>query len=134
MNKEISRLEYWIFDTKVKDMITADKAFIMKSERGIEPDFSKIENPYRYHQLVEAKKWEGNHIAMYEEGILEGSISYWVLLGGEDYREIPPLAVVNWMSKQLFKGIDKELILSVYKNILNYWTWWRRLWFWFFHA
>lgn len=131
MNKEIKRLNFWIRDSKLlsKDMIFADKTFTNFSERGVKPDFSKLFNPLRFHQLQDAKKIEGWHIDMYEQGILEGSTPYWTLLGGENPKEILPFEVVNFLSKQLFKGMDKELILKLYQEILNYWTWWRRLLF-----
>ena len=133
MNREIKRLDFWmnsqtssIFE---KEMQTADAAFAEFSERGIKPDFSKIINPLRYKDLEQAKIREGQHIAMYEQGILDGSVPYWTLLGGENPKEIPPLEIMKFLSKQLFKGMDKNLIEEVYQKVLNYWTWWRKVLF-----
>ena len=127
MNREIKRLEYWLRDIIGEDMVTADEAFIQFSERGVKPDFSKILNPKRYHQLQDAKMVEGWHVDMYEQGVLERSVPYWVLLGGTNPKEIPPLEIAVWMSKQLFKGKDSELIMNCYKQVIMYWTWWRKL-------
>jgi hypothetical protein len=129
MNKEIVNLEYFIPKGRIRRMITADEAFNKFSERGIKPDFSYIENPYRYFQLLEAKRWRGITMQMWEDGILEGSVPYWTLLGGEDYREILPQNIVNFIKKELFKGSDKEMIEKCYQDILKYWTWWRKLLF-----
>jgi len=107
-------------------MITADEAFTLFSERGVKPDFSYIENPYRYFQLLEGKRWQGIHMQMWEDGNLDGTIPYWVLMGGEDLKEILPRIVVDFMKKEMFKGIDAELIEKVYQDVLNYWNWRRR--------
>jgi hypothetical protein len=128
INKEIERLEYFIPKINIKKMISADEAFTQYSERGIKPDFSRIENPYRFYQLQEAKRWQGISIhEMWEQGILDGSVSYWTLLGGESPKEIIPRVIVNFMKKEIFKGKDKDLIEKTYKDILSYWNWWRRL-------
>lgn len=129
MNKEIERLEYFIPTQNIRKMISADDAFANFSERGIEPDFSHVENPLRYFQLLEAKKWQGVHMRMWEEGILDGSVPYWTILGGENPKEILPRNIVNFMKKEMFEGQDSELIEKCYQTILNYWSWWRRLLF-----
>jgi len=130
MSKEIKQLEYFIPKNSVRKMITADKAFTQFSERGIKPDFSRIENPYRYFQLLEAKRWRGitSH-EMWEQALLDGSICYWTLLGGENPNEILPREVVNFIKKELFKGADKETIENVYQRVLNHWTWYKKLLF-----
>lgn len=67
-----------------------------------------------FNILVQAKRWRGIHIWMYEEGILDGSVPYSVLL------EDMPKCVVDFLSKEMFQWIDKERIQRVYKEyILN---------------
>jgi len=60
---------------------------------------------------------------------LEGSIPYFTLLGGEDYREMPPRAVVDFLKREIFRGSNKELIEKLYNEIVEYWTWPRRRFF-----
>lgn len=131
MNKEIKRLEWFMSGSlaqKPIKMITADEAFINYSERGIKPDFSKILNPLRFHQLKWAKIWQGRQLQMWEDGNLDGvGLGHWTLLGGEDPNEIMPRNIVDFMKKEMFKGMDKDIIENTYQDILKYWTWWRRL-------
>jgi len=128
MNKEIQRIEYFIPNGSVRKMITADEAFVQFSEKGIKPDFSKIENPYRYFQLIEGKRWQGITIhELWEKGIIDGSVPYWVLLGGENPNEILPNYIVSFLKKEMFKGQDRDVIERCYQDVLRYWTWWRKL-------
>jgi hypothetical protein len=130
MNKEIKRIEYFIPDGNIRKMISADEAFANFSERGIKPDFSRIENPYRYFQLLEGKRWQGITVhELWEAGVLDGSVPYRVLLGGENPKEILPRHIVDFIKKEMFRGQDKENIEDCYQKVLAYWTWWRRLWF-----
>jgi len=132
MNKEIKRLEWFIKNTPAKNpkkMMTADEAFVLFSERGVKPDFSKITNPLRFQQLEWAKKWQGRTLEMWESGILDGTVPYRTLLGGENPNEILPKEVIDFIKKEMFKGADKEIIERVYKEVLKYWTWWRKLLF-----
>ncbi len=72
---------------------------------------------------------------MYEDGVLDGSMPYFVILGGYDktvvrkwwqfwkkkYTHVHdpiPRAVVNQMKKEMFKGIDAEIIEKCYQSIL----------------
>lgn len=127
LNKEIERLEYFVPERPVRKMKSSDQAFADYSERGIKPNFEELENPYRYHQLVEAKRWRGIHIhELWEQGVLDGSVPYWTLLGGEDLKEVMPRSVVDFMKKEMFKGIDAELIEKVYQDVLKHWSFWRR--------
>lgn len=130
MNKEIKRLEFFISKEKIREMISADEAFVNFSERGKKPDFSKVENPYRFFQLKEAKRWQGITMQTWEDGIIDGSMPYWVILGGYDPKEILPRDVVDFMKKEMFKGIDKEIIEDCYQKVVKYWTWYRKLFFW----
>lgn len=125
MNKEIKRIEYFIPKNysgveKGKKPITADEAFILKSERGIDTPLGDIENPYRYRQLLEGKRYQGITChELWEPAILEGSLSYWTILGGENPKEVLPRCVVDFIKKEMFKGIDAELIERVYQKVLE---------------
>ena len=125
MNKEIERIEYFIpknykGNAYGKKAITADEAFILKSEKGIDTPLEDIENPYRYRQLLEGKRWQGIHCHnLWEEGVIDGSVPYWVLLGGEDPKEIPPRNIVDFMKKEMFRGADSDLIEAIYQDILE---------------
>lgn len=134
MNKEIQRLNWWLEDDdnhpahriKGKD---ADEAFALFSERGIKPDLYDLENPIRYKKLCESKRWEGIQIQMWEDGNMDGSMPYRSLLGWDDPKEMMPRFMVNFIKKEMFKGIDAEIIEEVYQEVLKKWNWWRKLLF-----
>ena len=44
---------------------------------------------------------------------------YYTILGGEEGDEPVPRSVVDFMKRTLFKGIDAELIETVYQWILD---------------
>lgn len=73
-----------------------------------------------FHRLYWSKVWAGRHIhELYEPGILEGVfLGYYSILGGDDGNPVP-LEVAEFMSKELFKGIDKSTIMDIYNNILQ---------------
>jgi len=128
--REVKNLEFWIPKENIRKMKTADQAFADFSERGIKPDFENILNPYRYHELKEAKRQRGINVhELWEWGILDGSVLYWTLLGGENLKEVLPRNIVNFMKKEMFRGNDAETIESCYQKVLKYWTWWRRILF-----
>lgn len=91
-------------------------------------DFSRDEIE-SYFQWSEKGKGNGGRLAVmkqvrgimmgeYEKGILMGYVPYYTLLGGENKTEVPPRLAVDFMKKELFKGIDAELIERVYQEIL----------------
>jgi len=128
MNKEIERIKYFIpknYDGRPygKMIVTAEEAFILKSEKGINTPPENIKDPYYYRQLLEGKSWQGIIVhELWEQGILDGSVPYWCLLGGENPKKIMPRNIVDFMKKEIFKGYDKDLIEKVYQEVLNYWT------------
>ncbi len=87
--------------------------------------------------LCEGKKWRGIHIhELYEQGVLDGSMPYFVLLGGFDktikrkwwqiwkpkfWHEHNPMprVVVDFLKKEMFKGNHAEIIESCYQDILK---------------
>lgn len=88
-----------------------------------------------FNALREGKSWAGVHMQMYEEGILDMTMPYFVILGGNSkaiYRkwwqfwkpkisfknEPIPREVVDFMKKEMFKGIDADLIEKCYQSLL----------------
>lgn len=65
------------------------------------------------------KEKQGITMGMWEQGILDGSVSYFTLLGGEDKKELPPLNVINFIKKEMFKGVDADIIECTYQDILR---------------
>ncbi len=117
--------------------------FFEWSEQGKHKDklrwnYNITEHPY-FQGLVEGKRWAGIHWQMYEDGVLDGTMPYFTILGGNDkivykkwwqiwrhkYRLIhnpPPRSVVNQMKREMFTGIDAEVIENCYQRILKEWT------------
>lgn len=60
-----------------------------------------------FNGLREGKRWAGIHMQMYEEGVLDGSMPYVVILEGQ------PEEVIHFMKKEMFKGVDAGLIDSI---------------------
>lgn len=115
------------------------EAFFAASEQGKKP---KIETK-GLKALEWSKVWRGRHCdstpenrCLYEEGVLEGTMPYFTLLGGYDvtiktkwwqfwkpkyiFKHNPtPRVVVDYMKKSLFKGMDAEIIEDCYQKILK---------------
>ena len=83
--------------------------FFAFSERGIKPE---IETK-GYKELNNAKGWRGVHVGMYEEGVLDGTMPYIVILEGA------PRCVVDFMKREMFKGIDAEVIENCYQILCD---------------
>jgi len=137
-NKQIKNLElikYFIpnnYDGRPygKFPISAEEAFILKDVYGKETPPENIKDPYELRRLEQGKRWLGIYChEMVEPGILDGSMPYWVVLGGCSPKEILPRNVVDFMKKELFRGQDDEIIENCYQKVLKHWNWWRRLLF-----
>lgn len=111
------------------------KMFFENSERGMHQD--KVRTSHfndGFNALIEGKRWRGIHMQMWEEGILDG-VGYFILLGGlaekrrwfnpyrwlrgKYYNRPIPRPVVDFMAKEMFRGIDAELIESIYITLWN---------------
>lgn len=113
--------------------------FFEHSEKGLHKEkVSKF--PYLmdgFNALIQGKSWRGVHVGMYEEGVMDGSMPYCVIFG-DDYIIIhrkwwqfwkarytrkhvccPPRSVVDFMKKEMFKGIDAEMIDEGYEERFN---------------
>jgi hypothetical protein len=62
-----------------------------------------------FNVLVSSRKWATRHMAMYEEGVLDGSMPYSIITEGMPYY------VIDFMCKEMFKGKDSELIQKIYE-------------------
>lgn len=110
--------------------------FFEWSEQGKHKDRKQYGDLSYFEALRQGKRWAGIHIhEMYEPSILEGSVSYFTLLGGyaqknknpwwcfwkprHYYTHVPvPREVVEFMKKEMFKGKDAEQIETLYQTIL----------------
>lgn len=90
------------------------KAFFKMSEKGVHPK----EETNGFKRLMEGKRWRGIHVhEIYEPGISDGSVPYYTLLGGGG-RPLPAI-VVEFLKKEMFKGKDRDLIETLYTEILR---------------
>lgn len=82
--------------------------FLDFSDNGITP---QVKTP-GYTALMEGKRWRGIHVhEMYEQGILEGSVPYMILL------EDMPRIVVDFLKKEMFKGHDEGIIEACFAEL-----------------
>ena len=103
----------WFWGKANDATLREEEEYLLHSEKGIEP-LSK------QNLLIEGKRWRGITIhELWEQGILDGSVPYFTLLGGENKNEIPPRFVVDFMKKEMFKGADKDLIENLYIEIIK---------------
>lgn len=107
------------------------KMFFDWAERGKHKDRQMIGDLSYFEALRQGKRWAGIHWAMYEQGVLDGTMPYYTLLGGVSKKrkwwqfwkpkwinEPIPRAVVNQMKKEMFKGQDADLIEEIYAEII----------------
>lgn len=111
--------------------------FFEWSEQGKHKDRQMVGDLSYFEALRQGKRWAGIHIhEMYEQGILEGSMPYFSILGGYDktirrkwwqfwkpkikHEHSPiPREVVNFLKGEMFRGKDKEVIENCYQLILK---------------
>lgn len=109
--RDLNSIEWFIPERMLGEITDADKSdFFNLSERGIKPKNETV----GFKKLMEGKRWRGIHIGMYEEGVLEGSVPYVVLI------EDMPEDVVWYIAKEMFCGIDREKIMSLASKISCY--------------
>jgi len=117
--KDLETIEYFIpsWCNYPKPTDKDKKMLLENSERGKHKDKIDERKINGFNALIQGKKWRGVHMGMYEEGVLDGSMPYYIILGG--YDDITPMSVVDFMKREMFKGIDSELIEKIYQNILK---------------
>lgn len=92
--------------------------FFEWSEQGKHKDRQMVGDLSYFEGLRQGKRWAGIHIhEMYEKGVSDKSMPYYVLLGGYEDEEPMPRQVVDFLKKEMFKGHDAELIEKVYNEI-----------------
>jgi hypothetical protein len=120
--KDLETVKYFIPRAYKNVHITEDdeKMFLEYSEQGLHKEFITQGNlidigKYKgFNALCDGKKWRGIHIhELYEQGILDGSMPYCVIL------EDMPRVVVDFLKKEMFGGIDSNLIEKCYANYTN---------------
>lgn len=104
------------------------------SERGKHKDLVSPMKMDGFNALIQGKEWRGVHMRMFEEGIKEGTMPYMTILT-KDVKikrkrwqiwkplyttEARPIEkpIVDFMAKEMFKGIDKEVIYNAYSTLL----------------
>lgn len=104
----------------------ADKIkFFGWSERGLHKDLTGIpsykpEGRTFFHALYWGKIWAYRSVhELYEGAILDGTVPYYSILGGHEGEDITPRCVVNFLKKEMFKGLDSETIEECYQQILK---------------
>ena len=103
---EVSR---YFIPRVLKDVLITDehiKQYLAVSERGEKNAGKFDDNP-----LIQGKRSRGMHMGMWEEGVLEGSVPYYSLL----HEPGLPRHVVDFMKKEMFRGIDAEVIEKCYE-------------------
>lgn len=79
-----------------------------------------IEDLSYFNKLRQGKRWAGIHMhELYEKGVLDGTMPYYVILGGYPDDVPPPRQVVDFIKKEMFKGADSDLIEETYQLILE---------------
>ena len=119
MNKDVQIAEYF---SPCDIVITGGdkKKYIEWSSNGKHKDDVKLSHFIDgFNALVAGKKRAGVTMGMWEDGVLEGSTPYFVLLGGEDNRVLPQF-VVDFMKKEMFKGRDADIIQQCYEDIIHH--------------
>lgn len=114
---EVSR--YFIPDTFRHIPITEqdEERYLASSERGTEKwnQYEGVKDGFDALSLGKSRR--GLNIDLAEQAIIEGTIPYWTLLGGE---ETPiPESVATFYSRELFKGKEKERIMQVYQTVID---------------
>ena len=140
---QLNELEVWkhFIPQNLRNIAIKDsdiKKFFEWSEQGKHKEELSVpiyENPDGFFALYQGKKWAGIHIhELYEPGILDLSMPYFTILGGYDItikrkwwqfwkqkythrHNPPPRPVVEFMKKEMFKGIDSEIIEKCYQEL-----------------
>lgn len=94
---------------------TNEQSYLEWSEKGLHKDVAqgKFTNPTNgFEALVLGKTRRGLHVDLWEQGVLEGTFPYINL-----FEPTLPEAVAQFMSREMFKGRDRELIMAVYRGV-----------------
>ena len=114
MQKELEVIRFFIPNgykgiNHYEEGVSAEEAYFEKTINGKDV---KINSHAEYNMLMEGVRWRGIHChELYEPGILEGTVPYYVLLEGM------PKSVAEYLGKEMFKGEDKDLIMEIWQQI-----------------
>lgn len=89
-----------------------EERYLEWSERGLHKDLVDTYKMDGFNALIQGKQWRGVHMEMWEDTVLEGIIGYRELL-----LDVPK-SVMEFMSKEMFKGIDKNKIELLYAKAI----------------
>lgn len=64
------------------------------------------------HALFQGKRWQGIQLMMWEDGVLDG-LGYISFLDKDT-----PRVIVDFIKKEMFKGVDAEIIENFYQDCL----------------
>ncbi len=140
-NNQLNEIKLWEYfmPSNCPWMTKTDKdleIFFEWSENGRHKDYMNI-NTYKpegrtyAHALYWGKKRAGIHIhELWEPSVLDDTLPYFTLLGGLEnnkkwwqFWKSPhkplPRYVVDFMKKEMFKGIDAEVIENCYQKIIR---------------
>lgn len=138
-NKDVQIAHYFIPQNLKHIKVSAlDKLqYIEWSSEGKHTD--KIKKSHfddGFNALVYGKRRAGLHMSLWEQGVLDGTMPYYTLLGGFTgkkrnkivsflfgfslYTHNPlPRFIVDFMKKEMFKGNDSPVIEKVYQQIIR---------------
>ena len=101
--------KYGILALENKNGPSPEQCYFNYASKGIKMHI--ITDVKKLFQLLEGNRWRNIHIfEMYEPSILEGTWTY------SDLVEMPEY-VVRYIAKQIFQGIDEEVIMDLWKNL-----------------
>lgn len=96
-----------------KNGICPEEAYFLINDYGVKDVM--VTDKSRLLQLIDAKKWRLRNMDWYEQGILEGSVPIYTLVGGEG--DDVPSYVIRFMAKTIFKGKIRDKIMDVYQKL-----------------
>lgn len=110
--KDIETIRYFIPNDMKSIPITDQdiQDFLALSERGENKNRVRDRGMDGFNALVQGKRWRGIHMQMWEDGHLDGVTPYAELVS-----ELPE-SVARFMAKELFRGMDYDLIMSLIEN------------------
>ena len=110
--------------------------FLENSEQGKHKELVDTYKMDGFNALIQGKRWRGIHIhELYEPGTIDCTMPYYTILGGNEilvkrrwwqfwkpkytFRHLPiPREVVDFLKKEMFQGMDSDLIEKTYQDIL----------------
>lgn len=122
--KKLVNLPMWT-EGAVEDRngVDATQAFIERNDKGVALTGRKVKNIPALARLMAREAWCGRMMEVYQEGILDGSMPYIIILDGM------PRFAVDYLKRNIFRSADAELIERVYQQLLEekkQKSWWNK--------